>query len=113
MRIVAAEEISIFRSQVKNVWRMIFLQCRRKLIVRQLIWRRLVEWLIFAARRMMQCSAKNIRAPIQFVINATKNLAAFELKRGETKTREHEHEDQAIPDLQPPFDGFENFHSMQ
>jgi hypothetical protein len=32
------------------------------------------------------------------------------LTRREAKPREHGHEDETIPDLQPPFDGFENFH---
>jgi hypothetical protein len=29
---------------------------------------------------------------------------------GKAEAREHDHENQAIPDLQPPLDGFKNFH---
>jgi hypothetical protein len=35
------------------------------------------------------------------------------LKRRETETGEHANQNQAIPKLQLPFDGIEDFHSMQ
>jgi len=45
---------------------------------------------------------------MQFIINATDQSSAFQLIRRETEARQHDHEDEAIPDLQPPFDGFGN-----
>ncbi|MEJ0091773.1 MAG: hypothetical protein WDM80_18740 [Limisphaerales bacterium] len=50
---------------------------------------------------------------MQFIINAAERTATLQLIRRETKAREHNHENQAIPELQAPLDGFENFHSMQ
>jgi hypothetical protein len=40
-------------------------------------------------------------------------MDARKLIRREAKSREHDDENQTIPDLQTPLDGFENFHSMQ
>jgi hypothetical protein len=50
---------------------------------------------------------------MHFIINATEQPPALELIRREAEARQHDYEDEAIPDLQSPFDGFENFHSMQ
>jgi hypothetical protein len=61
----------------------------------------------------MQRICQNSNPPMQFIVNATEQPPAFQLIRGEAEAREHDHENQAIPDLQPPFDGFENVHSMQ
>ena len=113
MRIIAAKKIFIFRSQMKSARRVIFLQHSRKLAVWQLIWRRVIHRQIFVTRRMMQRGGKNVRAPVQFVINPAKHLAALKLKRRETEAGEHANQNQAIPKLQAPLDGFENFHSMQ
>jgi hypothetical protein len=98
---------------MKSARRAVFLQHWWRLVVRQLIWRRLIQRQIFVARRMMQRGGKNIRAPVQLIVNPPKNLAALKLKRHETETGEHGHENQAIPKLQSPFDGIEDFHSMQ
>jgi hypothetical protein len=50
---------------------------------------------------------------MQFVINPAKLAIAFKVIRSEAEARQHDHEDEAIPDLQPPLDGGENLHSMQ
>jgi len=109
MRIIAAKKNFVFWPQMKGVWRTVFLQHWWELILRQLVgW-----WSVFAAWRVMQRGAENICAPIQFVINPAKDLPSFELKRREAKTRQHNDKNQAIPKLQPPFDGFENFHLIR
>ncbi len=61
----------------------------------------------------MKCASKYLHAPMQFIIYPTQLPSAFKLVCRETKSRQHEHKNQTIPDLQPPFDGVENFHSMQ
>ncbi len=66
-----------------------------------------------ARRRTMKRTGQNSNAPMQFVINATEQPPAFKLIRREAEARQHDDENQAIPDLQPPLDGFENLHSMQ
>ena len=50
---------------------------------------------------------------LQFIVNPAHLPAAFELIRRETETRQHDHQNEAIPELQSPLDGFENLHSMQ
>jgi hypothetical protein len=47
---------------------------------------------------------------MQFVVNPAELPVALKVIRGETEARQHNHEDEAIPDLQPPLDGFECFH---
>jgi hypothetical protein len=113
MRVIAAKKIFIFRSQMESTRRAVFRQHWWRLVVRQLIWRRLIQRQIFVAWRMMQCGRENFRTPVQLIINPAKNLAALKLKRRETETGEHANQNQAIPKLQLPFDGIEDFHSMQ
>jgi hypothetical protein len=55
---------------------------------------------------------QRIGAAKEFVVNAPELPSALELKRGHAKPSEHDHENEAVPDLQSPLDGFEN-HSMQ
>ncbi len=56
---------------------------------------------------------KSIKTMLQLCVNKAHLPIVFQLISRDSKSRENQHENQAIPDLQPPFDGFENFHSMQ
>jgi hypothetical protein len=49
---------------------------------------------------------------VQFIINPAHLPAPFESIRRESKTHEHGHQNEAVPDLQPPLDGFEDFHPL-
>src|ERR1700679_2807726 len=64
-------------------------------------------------RRTAQRINQNSRPPVQFIINAAKQSSAFQFIGCATKARKHDDQDQAVPDLQAPLDGFENLHSMQ
>jgi hypothetical protein len=57
---------------------------------------------------MMECVRENSNSAMQFVVNPAHLPSSFKLIRCEPKPREHDHEDEAIPDLQPPLDRFEN-----
>jgi hypothetical protein len=48
---------------------------------------------------------QQVKSPLQLVINPAHLPAPFELIRGEPKAREHDHQNEAIPELQPPLDG--------
>ncbi len=89
----------------------------RRAVVGKLAGRRTVKWVFIAIRtvwrRTTERIGKNTSPVIQFPVNLVEQPSALQLIRRETKSRQHSHENQAIPDLQPPFDGFENFHSMQ
>ena len=61
----------------------------------------------------MQRISQNTNPAMQFVVNLAELAVALQLIRGDTETGEHDDENQAIPNLQSPLDGFENFHSMQ
>jgi hypothetical protein len=61
----------------------------------------------------MQIVREYPNALMQLIVQMPELAVALELIRGETKTCQHDDENQAIPDLQAPLDGFENFHSMQ
>ena len=61
-----------------------------------------------ARRRRTKRSRENTDPALQFIINPAHLPPPFELIGRESKARKHDHENQAIPDLQPPFDGFEN-----
>jgi hypothetical protein len=52
--------------------------------------------------------AKGYHAALQFIINLAHLPTPFELVGGEAKAREHDHQDEAVPDLQTPADGFED-----
>ncbi len=62
---------------------------------------------------MVKRISQNANPPVKFVVYLTELAVALQLIRRETKTRQHNDENQAIPELQTPLDGFENFHSMQ
>ncbi len=47
---------------------------------------------------------------MQFIVNPAKLPPALQLICREAEARQHDHENEAIPDLQTPFDGFEYFH---
>jgi hypothetical protein len=61
----------------------------------------------------MQRTSQNTDALVNFVVNLAELPVALKLIGRETKPRQHDHQNQAIPKLQTPLDGFENFHSMQ
>jgi hypothetical protein len=46
------------------------------------------------------------KSQVQFAVNPTHLPSVFQLIRRETEARQHNNQDEAIPDLQPPFDGF-------
>ncbi len=64
-------------------------------------------------RRWMNRLGNHANAAMQLIINLAELAVALQLIRGDAEAREHDNENQAIPDLQTPLDGFENFHSMQ
>src|ERR1700722_5681430 len=66
-----------------------------------------------ARRRTVQRICQNSNTTMQFIINTTDQSSALKLIRSKSKSGEHDDENQAIPDLQSPFDGVKNFHSMQ
>jgi hypothetical protein len=45
---------------------------------------------------------------MQLIVNAPQHTSAFQLKRRDAKSHQHGHENEPIPDLQTPADGFEN-----
>ena len=47
------------------------------------------------------------------MVNAVQLICPLQLPGREAKTREHEHEQQPMPELQLPADGVKVFHSMQ
>ena len=49
-------------------------------------------------------------AAVDAVVHATELAVAFQLIRRAAKAREHDDENQPIPELQAPLDGVENFH---
>jgi hypothetical protein len=59
-------------------------------------------------RRLAHHTGQHADATLQFFVNAPELPSALELIRREPKSREHHHEDEAIPDLQSPADGFED-----
>ena len=85
-------------------------------IVRPLIWpwsvkqRWLAAVLRSASGRTMQCVVQDSNPAVQFLVNPAKLAPPFQLIRGEAKPCQHGHQYQPIPELQPPFDGFEKFH---
>src|ERR1017187_3810083 len=111
--VVGSKKMSIFQWQMKS--RSWSAQLRRRAIVCKPAGRRTVKRLCIrpARRRTTQCVRQNTDSAMQFVVNAAKLAVALKLIRRETKTRQHDHENQSIPDLQPEFDACENFHSMQ
>jgi hypothetical protein len=61
----------------------------------------------------MQSFGQKINPSMQLIINAAELAITLQLIRGETEARQHDDENQPIPELQPPLDGFKNLHSMQ
>jgi hypothetical protein len=115
MRIAAIKEMGVFRRQLK-FWQSIALSLGRsiigKLALGQAVHARLAK-VRFAWRWTMERIGQNADSPVQFIVNLTKLPGALKLIGRETKPRQHDHENQPIPKLQTPLDGFENFHSMQ
>ena len=63
-----------------------------------------------------ELALKRPREPVDgivLVVNLAELAVAIQLIRGDAEACEHNDENQAIPDLQSPLDGFEDFHSMQ
>jgi hypothetical protein len=54
-----------------------------------------------------------IKATLQPFIYTAKLAAALQLVCGDAESGQHNHEDEAVPDLQAPADGVKDFHSMQ
>jgi hypothetical protein len=53
-------------------------------------------------------------AAVQIIVDAAELSAAVELVGGQAKAGQHGHENEAVPDLQLPANGFGDFHySMQ
>jgi len=50
---------------------------------------------------------------MQFIVDPSKLAIALQLVGGETETGQHYHENQTVPELQTPLDGFEEFHAGQ
>src|SRR5664279_4975114 len=50
----------------------------------------------------------DIEPVLQFVVRVAKHFVTFQLIRGEPQTHQHAHENETIPELQPPLDGFED-----
>jgi hypothetical protein len=61
----------------------------------------------------MQIVREDSNALMQLIVQMPELPVALKLIRRQTKSRQHTDENQTIPDLQPPLDGFEDFHSMQ
>ena len=116
MRIAAIKKMRGFRWQMKfrpwtislEWWRAIFRHLFGRRAIKRLLFRILPTW-----RRAVQRICQNTKSPVQLIINLAELAVAFQLICGYAKTGEHDDENQAIPDLQTPLDGFENFHSMQ
>src|ERR1700722_6389590 len=85
-------------------------------VIGTLIRRKIVRWwtsLLRPTRRPVKRIVDDRNTSSQIVVNMAELPVALQLIRGEAETCEHDDENQAIPNLQPPFDGVENFHSMQ
>jgi hypothetical protein len=49
---------------------------------------------------------------IQFLVHALELSRSLQPPGREPKARQHRHEQQSVPELQPPADGMEELHSM-
>ena len=109
IRVAGVKQMSGFRRQMKFRWRTWILSRRaviRKLAGRRTIERRFVSPAGPRGGGRRNAPARTSNPTMQFIINPAKQPPAFKLIRGEAKTRQHDHENQAIPELQPPLDGF-------
>jgi hypothetical protein len=62
----------------------------------------------------MEGGAEGAEAAMKLIVNLAELAVAFQLIGGETESHQHGQEDEAVPELQTPFDGSEDFHrSMQ
>ena len=80
----------------------------------ELLRRRTVELALpwpTTARRRAQRTHECIPSTMQFIINAAQQPSALQLIRGDTESDQHRDKDEAVPELQPPFDGFEDHFS--
>ena len=84
-----------------------------KLVLRRWPVAELITAIALSRRRTMQIIRENSDALVQLVVEMAELPAALQLIRRAAKARQHDDENQAIPKLQPPLDGFEKFHSMQ
>jgi len=75
--------------------------------------KRAFSFIRFVWWRMAQRIGQDSNPAMQFIVNPAKQPSTLKLICGKTKSRQHNHKDEAIPELQPPLDGLENFHSMQ
>lgn len=112
--IIGAKKIRMLWSQLKH--RLTTLEPLRSIGLkpRRRRPRKLIITIVGARRRAMKVASQNSDPLVQLIINPSKLPATLHLICRDAKSRQHHHENQAIPELQPPLDGFENFHpSMQ
>ena len=110
IRVVGIKKMCVFRWQIE--YKHMTHGLSRPLAVGKLAgWRTMKRRLTrvrIKRRRTMKRIGQNSCPTIQFIIYPAHLPAPFKLIRGEPKAREHDHQDEAVPDLQPPLDGFEN-----
>ena len=80
-------------------------------IIGHLVGRRAGEGRAAPARTVaVERISDHAKPALQFVINPPEQFLALELIGRETERRQNSHKDEAIPNLQTPFDGFKNLH---
>ena len=52
-------------------------------------------------------------AQFELLVDTAQFIRPLQFPGGEPKAGEHESEEQSVPQLEPPADGVEEFHSMQ
>ena len=86
---------------VWSKWTIRWLTIRRRLV-------RIARW-----RRPLHGIHYHSNVVAYLAINVVVLPVAFQLIRNADKAHKNEGKEETIPDLQPPLDGFEDFHSMQ
>jgi hypothetical protein len=109
VRVIGVKQAGRLRRQTELKRRARILS--RHPVVRKLAGRRAIKWRPASfrpTRRSAKRLDKNIEPVMQFIINAAERSPALQLIRRKAEARQHDHENEAIPDLQPPLDGFGN-----
>jgi hypothetical protein len=84
---------------------------------RTLAFRLSVQWIgafktrcsvTWTTRRDIDCIHQAVDTAVQIIVDPAKLPSGFQAKRGKPKSRQHGHQDQAVPNLQSPAYGFEN-----
>jgi hypothetical protein len=55
----------------------------------------------------------DLNLTIQFLVQVLELSGSLQSPGREPESRQHRHEEQSVPELQPPADGMEELHSMQ